>query len=116
MLDILAGHSVTTRPAFGHRLGPVLVQRIGVTIHHLLQVGSDVVGVDLLCSCYFTTLYVSFFDENECVTFANDVSQRHGDGTNDAVSVGGNDVFHFHGFDDGDLLAGSNLVVDVDIE
>ena len=111
LVDVLAGHPVTAGVAFLHRLGPVLVQGVGVAFVQLLQVGTDVVRIELLRRRRAPAAHRRLLDEDDRVALAHHVAGRHGDPAHDAVAVGGNDVLHLHRLDHRHLLTLPDLVV-----
>ena len=96
--------------------GAILVVDVGVPIVGLLQVGADVVEVLFLGHGHRIDADFGFFDEHDRVALAHHVAFGHRDFTDDAIAVRGDDVLHLHGFHDGNLLAGADLVAGGDVE
>ncbi len=114
--DVLADHAIAASASFGHSLGSVLVQVVGVAFAGLLQVLANVVEIELLHRFGVARVHLGFLDEHDRETLADDVAPHHGDGADAAVPIGCDDVLHLHRLDDGQLLAPSYLLIDLHIE
>ena len=76
-----------------------------MTFDVLAQVVADVVQVERFFHGDGATGDLGFLDEHDGKALANDIAGRHCHGAHDAAMRGRDDVLHFHGFDDRDLLA-----------
>ena len=110
LVDVLARHPIAPAIALGHRLRAVLVQDVGVALVGLREVRTDVVGVQL-CRCQGGVARdFRLFDEDDRISLAHHVALGHRHLPDDAVVLGGDDVFHLHRFHHGNLLPGAHLV------
>ena len=118
VVDVLARRALAGLAPARDRVRAVLVEDVGAPLVELLQVGADVVEIELLGLLDRAALHLGLFDEDEREALAYHVAGGHGDTAHDAAAVGGDDVFHLHRLDHGELLALAHLVAlgDVDRE
>ena len=114
--DVLSRHAEAAGTALRDRLLAVLVVDVRAALVELLEVATDVVGVDLLGSLELANVDLRLLDEHDRVALANHVTHRHRHHPDDAVAVGGDRVLHLHRFENRDLLAPADLVVRGDVE
>ena len=99
----------------GDRLRPVLVQGVGVALDVLLQVGPDVVRIDLDGGVRRLAA-LGAFDEDEGIALPDRVAGGHRDPKHRSARVGAKHVLHLHRFDHGDLLPAEDFVAFRDVD
>ena len=109
LLDVLARRPEAEPAPPGDRLRPVLVERVGVAADVLLEVGPDVVRVDLRRG-FSRLAALGSLDQHERIALPDRVADGHRDPEDRAARVGSEHVLHLHRLDHGDLLPAQDLV------
>ena len=111
-INILSGHTVTTGIPFGDSFRTILIQRIGMPHVHLFEVRTDKVRIEFFTGSRFSASNLSLLDKDNRIPLAHNITCNHRYFSDDAVTIRGYDMFHFHGFNDSQCLPGSYLIVD----
>ena len=109
--------ALALRMALRNPLAALLVCARGERVEQFLQVGADVIEIDLLFALLNRAAHIGFFDKGERVAFVDDVALRDGELPEVAGDVGLDDVLHLHrvhheqllAFAHGVALGGENL-------
>ena len=107
VVDVLAGRALVGLAAPGHGVGPGVVERDGVALDDLGEVGPDLVEVDLVVDGRGQVADVGRLDEHQRVALEHGVADGDADEAHEAGVGGRHDVLHLHGLHDEELLAGA---------
>ena len=106
VVDVLAGGALAGLAAAGDGVGPGSVERDGVALDDLGDIGAHGVEVDVVGDVVDEAADVSRFDEHERVALEDGVADPHVDEAHEAGIGGGDDVLHLHRLHHQQLLAG----------
>ena len=108
--DVLARGPLALGVALRDRAGPVVIEQRLVQVDVVLQVGSDVIEINVTRAAVDGRTNVGRLDEHERMALPDDVADRDGDLLHDSADIGLEHVLHLHRVHDDHVLAGHDAV------